>query len=563
MSLVRVNLINPLNGEECPVKIPSDKPIGQIVHALIRRLQLPTVNTFEEPIAYYLVWDTGNQFAFLDNQNNLADYSISDDSVLCIVSNNIDSESSDKMIDLEISGHLSKKDLKNVPRQLSIKYLLEWLPKLLRLPRRRSDGASFGYGIQLEIENQSIPVERNSTIGAYPISRVLHIYEEAYSPKTDPQRKRDLMDAIRSLEDIWTKPNPLPHASNNVTSQREWDYLDFDLKIISDSDGGYRTLVLFSPAGQAEENWHSSLSDIRSSKNLGRDLFETLIAGEIRNRYDVSLERARNCGKGLRLKLRIESPVLTDLPWELMYDPRRSEHVSLCCQTPLVRYLDIAESIKPLGIEPPLRILGIIANPTNHLLPGAEAEKQQLEDALRDLIRYGKVELEWLDGQTWRHLQRAFWRSRWNVLHFIGYGGFDHLRNEGFLVLSEEENKSSHVFWATKLGTIVSGHESLRFAFLNMRQAESSHTSTAFSQIATTLMRRGIPAVLGLQNKLEASFATELTRTLYTALADGLPVDSAVTQARIAISFSDDQQGAWATPVLYMRSPDGRLFNVR
>ncbi len=47
----------------------------------------------------------------------------------------------------------------------------------------------------------------------------------------------------------------------------------------------------------------------------------------------------------------------------------------------------------------------------------------------------------------------------------------------------------------------------------------------------------------------------------YAALADGYPVDSAVAEARKAI-FADANDIEWGTPVLFMRVPDGRIFDV-
>jgi uncharacterized membrane protein HdeD (DUF308 family) len=44
------------------------------------------------------------------------------------------------------------------------------------------------------------------------------------------------------------------------------------------------------------------------------------------------------------------------------------------------------------------------------------------------------------------------------------------------------------------------------------------------------------------------------------AVADGLPVDAAVAAGRTAVSM--DSALEWGTPVLYMRSPDGRIFDI-
>ena len=54
----------------------------------------------------------------------------------------------------------------------------------------------------------------------------------------------------------------------------------------------------------------------------------------------------------------------------------------------------------------------------------------------------------------------------------------------------------------------------------------------------------------------------KLARAFYEALADGLPVDGAVWEARKAVSLAVTNTVEWGTPVLYMRTPDGILFDL-
>ncbi|MGB4804374.1 MAG: CHAT domain-containing protein, partial [Anaerolineae bacterium] len=78
---------------------------------------------------------------------------------------------------------------------------------------------------------------------------------------------------------------------------------------------------------------------------------------------------------------------------------------------------------------------------------------------------------------------------------------------------------------------------------------------------AQTLVREGVPAAVAMQAEISDTGAIELARTFYTALAAGRPVDAALTQARVALSAADSPE--WAIPVLFSRSPDNRLFDIR
>jgi hypothetical protein len=54
--------------------------------------------------------------------------------------------------------------------------------------------------------------------------------------------------------------------------------------------------------------------DERTVQEFGQTLFEALLVGDVRTRYEISLNLARQQNKGLRLKLRIRPPELTGLP---------------------------------------------------------------------------------------------------------------------------------------------------------------------------------------------------------------------------------------------------------
>lgn len=66
-----------------------------------------------------------------------------------------------------------------------------------------------------------------------------------------------------------------------------------------------------------------------------------------------------------------------------------------------------------------------------------------------------------------------------------------------------------------------------------------------------------------MQYEITDEAAIEFARAFYEALADGVPVDAAVGEARKAISRMVSSTLEWGTPVLYLHSPDGVLFNIQ
>jgi len=378
-------------------------------------------------------------------------------------------------------------------------------------------------------------------------------------------------------------------SDSSQPSARHLEYLDFELEISPGSGREYPVGVIRSPAGEARATMrfpfdelalenrlqalqiallrsggkrrHSLSPEEQTVQDFGQSLFDALLSGEVRSRYDVSQERAAGQGKGLRLKLRIQSPELAALPWEFLYDPRQAEYVCLSRNTPVVRYLELPQPIQPLSVAPPLRILGMIASPRDLDQLDVKREKQRVERAIKDPRASGLVELTWLDGQTWHDLQRAMRGGPWHVLHFIGHGGFSRKANEGFIALADEEGETHHLL-ATALGRLLADHRSLRLALLNSCEGARGSERDIFSSTAAILVRRGIPAVLAMQYEITDQAAIEFARAFYEALADVYPVDAAVAEARKAVSLAVTNTVEWAAPVLFMRVADGRLFDV-
>ncbi len=367
------------------------------------------------------------------------------------------------------------------------------------------------------------------------------------------------------------------------------DYLDFELKIDKGEDGHYPVEVIHSPAGEAREIMPFPFGELDLEKRLltiqnavlrsggkrrsilspeqeavrefGHALFNALFIGQVRSRYEVSRNQAVQSDRGLRIKLRINSPELAALPWEFLYDPDHQAYVCHSVQTPLVRYIELPDPPKALNVKPPLRILGMVANPSNLTTLDISNERQRIEDALNVPRARGIIELHWLPGETWRDLQKAMQEGPWHIFHFIGHGVFDENAGEGMVMLCDDRGKA-HPFPASGLGQLLADHRTLRLVVLNSCEGATGSNFDIFSSTASMLVQRGLPAVLALQYEITDRAAIELSRTFYEAIAIGMPVDAAVTEARKAIWFAVANTLEWATPVLYMRSPDGRLFDI-
>jgi hypothetical protein len=78
--------------------------------------------------------------------------------------------------------------------------------------------------------------------------------------------------------------------------------------------------------------------------------------------------------------------------------------------------------------------------------------------------------------------------------------------------------------------------------------------------VASSLMKAGAPAVVAMRYRVGDGSAVAFSDAFYRALALSLPIDAAVTAARLAIDDTEDMFWQWATPALFMSSADGLVF---
>ncbi|MCI0694512.1 CHAT domain-containing protein [candidate division KSB1 bacterium] len=139
-------------------------------------------------------------------------------------------------------------------------------------------------------------------------------------------------------------------------------------------------------------------------------------------------------------------------------------------------------------------------------------------------------------------------------------GGFDQQAKDGVLMLEDDEGRGRPVS-GQYLGTLLHNHRPLRLALLNACEGGRASRSDPFAGTAQSLMQQGLPAVIAMQFEITDAAAIAFTREFYAAVADGEPIDAAMVEARAAI-FAQGDNIEWGTPVLYMRAPDGRIFDI-
>lgn len=363
--------------------------------------------------------------------------------------------------------------------------------------------------------------------------------------------------AVKQYEEIVLRIEPAGEDGYVVraTSREGEAHAPFDLPLSKDRIDFLVLKAAFPRRGRRR----IESSALREVTELGDSLFKALFRNSVRDLYRTARASADARDHGLRVKLALtDVPELMTLPWEFLYDD--PSFLSISQLTPIVRYLDLPRARPVREVEPPLRILALVSSPIDAAELDVERERANLEEALAELSAQGAVELVWLERATLSALLEELRNGEFHIFHYIGHGAFQSDVQDGVLLL-ENEDERAHAVSSRRLGAILQDHRSLRLAVLNACEGARTSEDDPFAGVAATLIQQGIPAVIAMQFEITDRAAVVFAQHLYDSLAGGLPVDAALAEARKAI-WADDNDVEWATPVLFMRVADGRLFDV-
>lgn len=353
-------------------------------------------------------------------------------------------------------------------------------------------------------------------------------------------------------------------------------YEDFEVQIFADREG-FRAQA--GRAGESQrfnlnvqdltERWkrlavafagrdRSSPEEIKDAEALGGELFRAVFSGNILRAWGDALARAdeRNPREGVRLVLRVqESGLLASLPWELLFDADHQSLLALSEATPILRLPDVAERARLLPVRPPLRLLGVLAEPLGQPLLDLEGEWQAIEKALAPLRDRGLVEIERLVTPTLPKLRERLKREpAIHALHFAGHGVAGALDLERNL-----RDRHREPALGQQLATLVGDAPHLRLVVINTCDGAKGFEGESTSSLAFHLARRGLPAIVALQSAVSDGAARLFAQSFYGEIARGNPLEAAVTEARNVLD-AEHKGLAWAAPVLFLRAPSGHLF---
>ena len=310
---------------------------------------------------------------------------------------------------------------------------------------------------------------------------------------------------------------------------------------------------------------HFRATPAPSFQQLGDALYRAIFSDQIRTLYDQSLgSLGATPGTGLRIKLKLDPADhrlanLHSLPWEMLHRTETQDFLGLNRASPIVRYLDVPRPAPVIPLPEVMRILVIISSPSGLAPLDLERERRNL---VAILGQERSIEPVFLERASVGALRQALLEQEFHGLHFMGHGGFDERVGEGVLYFEAPDGGPDSVT-GQALATKLKDFHSLGLIFLNAcntARAAGERGVNPFSGVANALVLGGLPAVLAMQFPISDRAAIAFSEAFYRRLANGDSVDEAVTEGRQAVHSANPASMEWGTPVLFVRVPDGTVF---
>src|SRR5512145_1186520 len=284
---------------------------------------------------------------------------------------------------------------------------------------------------------------------------------------------------------------------------------------------------------------------VSDTQLLGQELGRALFVPPLRRLLLDSAAAAARRSSRLQIQLQIASLELAALPWEWLtvgstthWSPALREDYTL------VRVSGLPLPVRPLPVSGPLRILAIAGSEDS-------AQLDVLSVALKGSIDSGRIVLHLLPDATPDALAAALASAAPHILHCASPAFFTST-GEVQLILGDR-------LYVADLALVLADAPLLRLITFTGPQGDAGAVNAALPLLATTLLNENLPAAIAFSGPLPPRLAARFAATCYRKLANGAPVDLAVTNGRRALDKYAGGQG-WGVPQLRMIPGCGALF---
>jgi tetratricopeptide (TPR) repeat protein len=295
---------------------------------------------------------------------------------------------------------------------------------------------------------------------------------------------------------------------------------------------------------------------------FGQRLFNALFQGRIRDSWMMAQGIAQHQHQRLRFRLGLKGTKLHQLPWEVLCAGDRP----LTTGTDIIfsRYHSSFSVLRshltqpryPADPNQPLKILLVLAAPKDQDGLALRQEAEQLRQELRsasDENHHQAIDLTILEQPGREQLTQALEHNHFHVLHYAGHSDLG--AGGGSLYLVNRQTGLTEVMSGDDLAGLLVNN-GIRMAVFNSCRGVYTATTghqTEEGNLAESLVKRGIPAVLAMAERIPDNVALNLSRLFYRNLKQAYPLDLSLSRTRqgLITSYGSDKL-YWALPILYL-----------
>lgn len=299
--------------------------------------------------------------------------------------------------------------------------------------------------------------------------------------------------------------------------------------------------------------------DIRVAdlSDAGNFMGELLLVSEIQELFHEAYSALPD-SEGVRLRVRCKDDVMKQVPWEFarinMGDGSVFTPLAVNPRLSIVRY----EELRFPPPAPELRTI-LMVSALDAGRAGGKSYPELPTNSLDAPRFYGALPVQVIsvDPPTKESLKAALRDQQVDIFHFWGHGE----RSKGTagrsgLVIDYPDGRGADILTGEKLVPILD-RAGVTLAVLGACHSGEYVPGANGYGVAEALVHAGIPIVVAMQHRIEASHMAEFNQRFYASLFNGATVDEAVSRGRIRLHEIGAHYGR---PILYHRSDSGAFL---
>lgn len=282
--------------------------------------------------------------------------------------------------------------------------------------------------------------------------------------------------------------------------------------------------------------------------SFGKSLYQSLFQGTIAQSWHTAQGIAHNRTQPLRLRLHLKDPLVAKLPWEILHAGDRP----LTTNTEILfsRY-HLNPRIRPLQDNPlvdPLNILMVLSAPSDQQGLALDQEMHRLKGELQHHEGMGlDIHLDILTFPDREQLTRTLEQGQYHIFHYSGHSQANAWGGEIYLK-NQHSGLTEQLHGEDLAGLLV--NNGILMALFN----SCSSAGTGDTSLAESLLKRGIPSVLAMGDRIPDQVAITFSQLFYRNLKREYAIDLSLNRTRQGLIAAYGSDALYfALPILYLQ----------